>query len=210
MATSTEEVSAEDLRRQLDEQRAGLGQDLVAIGDRVSPKRMAERRTAAVKEKVGGLRDAVMGAKDTVADKASGVGGQVSGAGGAVADTASAAAGQLRQAPDMAKTQAQGNPVAAGVIAFGAGLLASTLIPTTRREQQLVDDKVQPQLKEAASHLGEVAQEAAEAVKPDVADAAAQVKDEAQQAVTTVKDEASSKAGEVADDAKQQAGDLRN
>ncbi len=210
MGTSTEELSAEDLRRQLDEQRADLGQDLAAIGDRVSPKRVAERRTAAVKEKVGGVRNAVMGAKDSVVDKASGVGDQVSGAGGSVADTASAAADQLRGAPQAARSQAQGNPIAAGIVAFGAGLLAATLVPASRREQQLVAEKVQPQLTEAASRVGEVAQEAVEAVKPEVQDAAAELKDEAQQAVANVKDEASSKASEVADEAKQQAGDLRS
>ena len=126
MDSSADQVSAEDLRQQLDEQRAGLGQDLVAIGDRVSPKRVAERRTAAVRQKVGGMRDAVMGAKDTVADKASDLGDQAGGVGSAVADRASTTVDQVRSGPELARTRTQGNPLAAGVIAFGAGCLLYT------------------------------------------------------------------------------------
>ena len=199
MDPATDQVSADELRHQLDERRADIGDDLVAIGDRVSPKRVAERRAAAVKQKVGGMRDAVMGAKDSVVDTASGVG-----------DQASQAADQVRRGPEVARQQAQGNPLAAGLIAFGVGMLAATVIPSSRREQQLVADKVQPQLDEAASHIGEVAQEAMDTVRPEVEDAAAQLKDDAQQAVTNVKDDASTAAGEVADGAKQQADDLRS
>jgi gas vesicle protein len=203
MATSTDQLSAEDLRRQLDEQRADIGNDLVAIGDRVSPKRMTERRTAAVKNKLSGARDAVMGAKDSVADKASEVTGQAG-------DAASGAADQLRHGPEVVKQQTQGNPLAAGLVAFGGGLLVATLIPPSRREQQLVHERVQPQLEEAASHVGEVAQGAVEEIKPAAQEAVSDLKDEAQQAVSEVKDEASSAAGEVADDAKQEASELRH
>ena len=190
MDSATDQLTADQLRNQLDQQRSEIGEDLVAIGDRVSPKRMAERRSAAVKQKATGVREAVMGAKDTVADKAAGMGDQVSGAGGAVADKASAAADQIRQAPDMALSQTQGNPIAAGVIAFGAGMLAATLIPSTRREQRLVAEKVQPQLDEAAGRVGELAQETVEAVRPAAEQAATELKDEAQERVAAVKDEA--------------------
>ena len=203
MATSADQLSAEQLRRQLDEQRNEIGNDLVAIGDRVSPKRMTERRTAAVKEKFGGMRDAVMGAKDSVA-------GSVGDTASSVGDTASSAADQVRRAPEMAKQQAQGNPLAAGLVAFGGGLLLASVIPASRRERQLVSEKVQPQLEQAASHVGEVAQESVENLKPAAQEAVSELKDEAQQAVSEVKDQASSAAGEVADDAKQEASELRH
>ena len=203
MATTADQLSAEDLRRQLDEQRAEIGNDLVAIGDRVSPKRMTERRTAAVKNKLGGARDAVMGAKDTVADKASEMTSQAG-------DAASGATDQLRQGPELAKQQTQGNPLAAGLVAFGGGLLLASVIPASRRERQLVSEKVQPQLEQAASRVGEVAQETVEEIKPAAQEAVSELKDEAQQAVSEVKDEASSAAGEVADDAKQEASELRH
>ena len=204
MATSTEEqVTAEDLRRQLDEQRAEIGDDLVAIGDRVSPKRNVERRTAAVKGKFSSARDAVMGAKDSVT-------GSVSDTASSVGDAASGAADQVRRGPEMAKQQAQGNPLAAGLVAFGGGVILASVLPSSRREQQLVTDKVQPQLEQAASHVGEVAQDAVEEIKPAAQDAVTELKDEAQQAVADVKGEASSAAGEVADGAKQEASDLRH
>ena len=210
MDTSTDQLSAAELRQQLDDQRAGIGQDLVAIGDRVSPKRVTERRAAAVKEKFSGLGQKVMGAKDTVADQASSMGGQIGSAGESVGQKAGDAADQVRRAPELARTQTQGNPLAAGLIAFGGGLLAATLLPTSRREQQLVDERIQPQLEDAAGHVGEMAQEAVESVKPAAQDAVTELKDEAQQAVAEVKEQASSAAGDVADDAKQRAGELRS
>ena len=39
----------------------------------------------------------------------------------------------IGDAPAQVKTKTQGNPLAAGLIAFGAGLLVSSLIPASRR-----------------------------------------------------------------------------
>ena len=50
------------------------------------------------------------------------------------------------------KAKAEGNPLAAGLIAFGAGLLISGLIPSSQKEQQAVStlqEKAEP-LKEQA------------------------------------------------------------
>ena len=38
----------------------------------------------------------------------------------------------MSRAPTAVKQKAQGNPLAAGVIAFGIGMLVSSLIPSTR------------------------------------------------------------------------------
>lgn len=202
MDPSTDQLTAEELRRQLDEHRAGVGNDLVAIGDRVSPKRVTERKTAAVRQKIGGMRDAVMGAKDSVADKA----GET---GGALGDRASDAADQVKRGPEVARQQAQGNPLAAGAVAFGAGLLAATLVPQGRREQQLVDERVQPKLTEAAEQAGTAAQETMDAVKPAAQEAVAEVQDEAREAASKVTEEAKGAASAVADDARQQADEVR-
>jgi hypothetical protein len=53
-----------------------------------------------------------------------------------------------------------GNPLAAGLIAFGAGWLVSSLLPATRREQELADqakqvaqEKVQPVAQQVAAEV---------------------------------------------------------
>ena len=58
--------TASELRNQLSEQRDHLSRDLDAIGDRVSPHRIVERRKAAVRDRVTGVRVRLMGmAEDT-------------------------------------------------------------------------------------------------------------------------------------------------
>ena len=150
--------TAEDLRHDLEQQRESLGRDLVAIGDRVSPGRMVERRRLAVRQSFGRARDAVMGAKDTAADTTQHA---ASSAQSAVGSAASAVGDAVTSAPQAIQSQTQGNPLAAGLIAFGVGALAGSLLPTTRREEQAVA-QVQPALESAASELAEGAQSVAD------------------------------------------------
>ena len=66
--------------------------------------------------------------------------------------------------------KAQGSPIAAGLIAFGAGLLVSSLLPASRVEQQAAEkikDTAQPMVdgltdtaKDMAENLKEPAQQA--------------------------------------------------
>ncbi len=202
MGTTTGELSAADLREQIDEQRSEISEDLVAIGDRVSPKRMTERKAAAVRHRLVGVRESVMGAKDSVVDKASDTGT-------ALGDKASGAVDQARQGPELARQGTRGNPLAAGLIAFGGGLIAASLLPSSSREQQLVDENIQPQLEAAAGQVGVAAQETAEAVKPAVQEAVAEVKDDAQHAVAEVKETASSAAADVTDEARAGVDEIR-
>jgi gas vesicle protein len=94
----------------------------------------------------------------------------------------------------------QGNPLAAGLIAFGAGLLASSLIPPSEKEREAAEslksaaEPVKTQLtdaaKDVAQGLKEPAQEAMENVKATATDAAQTVKEEGQAAASEVKDSA--------------------
>jgi hypothetical protein len=222
--------TAEDLRYQIEQQREALGRDLVAIGDRVSPGRMVERRRTAVRQSFGRARNAVMGAADSATTRtgdgfaaaADRVGGAASSAqsgasslGGSVSSAASSAAEAVTGAPQAIQSQTQGNPLAAGLIAFGVGALAGTLIPTSRREEEAVR-KVQPALESAASELGtqgqhlaedakQQAQQAAEQLKGDAQQAAESVKAQAQGAAESVKGEAQGAAASVKTDAQQAA-----
>jgi ElaB/YqjD/DUF883 family membrane-anchored ribosome-binding protein len=109
-------------------------------------------------------------------------------------------AGQaISDAPDQVKAKTQGNPLAAGLIAFGAGLLLSSLIPASEKEREAADalktaaEPVTTELAEAAKDMAqglkEPAQEAMENVKATAADAAEHVKTEGQYAAADIKAE---------------------
>jgi gas vesicle protein len=181
--------TAAELRADLARQREDLSRDLEAIGDRVSPGRMVERRRAAVRMRFGRARDAVMGAKEDATSKASHVAHSVQ-------DAATSVAGTVTDAPEMARQRAQGNPMAAGIIAFGAGLLAATVVPTSRKEEEVVH-RFQPTLESAASEAGSAAQHAAEEMKPKLREAVEDVKSTAQDSVEAVKQEARHEAQHV-------------
>ena len=98
--------------------------------------------------------------------------------------------------------------LAAGLIAFGAGWLVSSLLPASRREQELGDqakqvaqEKVQPVLQQVAGEVGdnlrEPAQQAAESVKATAQDAKETVADEGRWAAQDVSGRAQHAAGNV-------------
>src|SRR3954447_12864710 len=97
-----------------------------------------------VGSKLGDARDnagsAVSSAKDTVTGAASSavgtVQGTVTGAASSVGDAATGAVGTVRE-------QAEGNPLAAGLVAFGIGWLVSSLLPASQAEQRAARQAVE-------------------------------------------------------------------
>ena len=168
-----------ELTRQIDEQRSTLGYHLEELGDKVSPRRMTERRKAAIGDRVSSIKDRVMGTANAGTQRAS--------------DMTSEAMDAARHAPETARRQVEGNPLAAGLCAFAAGLVVAALLPETEKEQEWARS-AQPHLESAASEVGAVAQDSAEALKPAAREAAEHVKQQAQQSAQTAKDEASENA----------------
>lgn len=175
------------LRAEIDETRANLSQNVNALGEAVTPSNIARRQADKVKDTAVGVKDRVMGsAHDSGSSARTSVGGTVSG-------LSDAAAG----APGEARRKTQGNPMAAGLIALGAGWLIGSLLPSSAQEReaaQAVKDKAQPVIDEGRAvgmatvqHLKEPAQQAAESVKATGQDAAAAVKAEGQQRVADVR-----------------------
>jgi gas vesicle protein len=187
--------TTEELKVQISEQRDTLGRDLDAIGDRVSPSRMAQRRKAAVRERWNSTKDRVMGIADDTSGRASNA---ASGVGEAV--------GSL---PSRAANVAEGNPLAVGLVAFGAGLVVATLLPETRVEQQ-VGEKMQPAAEETARQLGAAAQETVEQLKPKAQDAVEQVKASAQDSVENVKQDASNATSQTTTETRNAAASVRS
>jgi hypothetical protein len=186
--------SAEELRRDIERSRDHMGDTLDAIGDRVSPSRIIERRRNRIFGAVTNMREAVMG---TTHNTTSAVGDRLSALSGTVSDGAGGVTDSMSHAAQMARQQAQGNPFAAGPIAFGGGLLAAALFPPSEPERQLAH-KVQ----DAAAALGEPAQQIAHEL-------AATVQERGQQAVETLKDSAGSAAQAVKETATSNAQDTK-
>jgi gas vesicle protein len=203
------------IRADIEATRARLGTNVDAVADKVTPSNIVHRQTDKVKDAVTGVKEKIMGAADTattkVHDKTSTGAGHTTNAmhsaGDSLhqaSDTVSAKlsdAGQaVSAAPDQVKAKTAGNPLAAGLIAFGAGMLVSSLIPASQKEREAADQlktaaqplatQVTDAAKTMAQDLKEPAQEAMENVKATATDAAQNVKTEGQTAATDVKDRA--------------------
>jgi hypothetical protein len=205
------------IRAQIEDTRANLSYEVDALNEKVNPTRVVDRRVGKAKSSVTGLKDRVFGAAhqggSQVGGRAHDVAGSAQGAAssaaGSVQDAAHSAVGAVQSAPDTIQRQAQGNPLAAGLIAFGVGWLVSSLLPTSEKEKQLaaqaesaVRDHSQPLVDQAKN----VAQEMGDNLKPAAQDAVQSVKETAQEGVQTVKAEGQSAASDVqgtAQDAKQ-------
>ena len=183
------------IRADIEATRARLGTNVDAVADKVTPSHIVQRQTDKVKENV---RDAVFGVKEKVMGAAEHTTGNVHSATDSAGAHLGDAGAAISDAPAQLKTKTQGNPMAAGLIAFGAGLLVSSLIPASQKEREAADalktaaEPLTTELTEAAKHvaegLKEPAQEAMENVKATAADATEHVKAEGQGAVTDAKD----------------------
>ena len=219
--------SREQVKQDIERTREDLGYTLDALGQKVSPKQAARRRIARIRSAGVALKDRVMGSAGdagtgvseqapSMTDRASGVteaagerAAQVKDAvterASAVTEAASERAGQaveaVKSTPQVVRRQTEGNPFAAGIIAFGAGLLAGSLLPKTRTEEQLgpkVRENIVEPVKSTATEVGqelkssvqESARTATEEVKSTAQEAAGQVKETAQQSAQDVKEHA--------------------
>jgi uncharacterized protein YjbJ (UPF0337 family) len=200
------------LRQNIENTRASLTRDVDLLAEKTSPAKVAQRRWTSVKEKVMGTTEH---ARHAAGDTASSAAGAASSAAGAVQEKASHlsdaagekahdAADAVRSAPGAVAARAQGNPLAAGIIAFGVGMLAATLIPVSDTER-----RAGQQLKDNSGDLTDRVKSVATEVKDDlsgtVQQAAAEVKDTAQDAVQTTKEQARSSTQDAADQTRQAA-----
>jgi hypothetical protein len=204
----------DEIRADIERTRAELSDNVDALADTANPKNIAKRQAGRVKQAAVGVKEHIMGSSDAdsgrigdakyaVQDKAAearyAVQDKAADAKYALQDKASAVGDVVSNAPAQVKERARGNPLAAGLIAFGAGLLISGLIPSSQREQQAVStlqDKAEPlkekateAAKDVASNLREPAQEAAQSVKQTAAEGVESVKGEGVSAKQDMQDQ---------------------
>jgi gas vesicle protein len=212
--------TAEELRWEIDQRRSDLTRDFDAIGDRVSPARVMERRTQAVRTRFRTMKDSVMGSADqvgdhavdlrgTAADKASNIRSSATDAIHGAGEGIQHAGERVAEVPDVVRHQTEGNPLAAGLVAFGLGLLAATVLPESRKERQLAR-QLQPKLEDAARTAASTGKELAEDLKPAVEDSKSQLTDAAMSSKENLTDQAREAAQSVADTAKSGASDVKD
>ena len=183
------------IRREIDQTRGRLSEDVDVLAESVRPSSVAKRTANRATSRAARVKDSVMGTAHDVTE----TGGE----------QAHGAAEAVRGAPDLARRQTRGNPLAAGAIALAAGWLVGSLIPASEKERELATaakEQAQPVLDEArslaqetADHLKEPAQQAVESVKETAREGAQHVKDDGAAAAHDVKDTAAARhAGETA------------
>jgi len=192
----------DEIRADIERTRAALSDNVDDLAESVKPKNVAGRQVGKVKEAASNIKERVMGSDD---DDYSGsavgtVGDKASSAKDTVSEKASDARDAVRQAPSRMKRRAQGNPLAAGMIAFGLGMLVSSLIPSTEKEREAVS-QLQDNLEPVKEKAAEVAQDMAESLKPAAQEAAESLKTTAQEGVENVKHQGQSAAADVKDQA---------
>lgn len=200
MSTNYQSTSEDPdvIRADIERTRSELSRDVNALGESVTPGHMARKGADKVKDRAAGLKDQIMGS--------------ASGAGHATSDSASSMASSVGDtahgAASTVKRQARGNPLAAGLVALGAGWLLGSLLPASSKETEMaeaVKDRAAPVLDEAQSTVKQMAQEGAEHLKEPAQEAVQTVKDHAQDSVQTVKQEGQSAAQDVGESAKSHA-----
>lgn len=179
-------TTPDEIRAQIAQTRSELSNDVDELGDKVSPGQIARRQVGRIRGSATNVRNHIMGAADSGS----------SSAGSALSSAQDAVTG----APGQVKEQTRGNPMAAGAIAFGLGVLVSSLFPASKPEAQAaaaVKEQAQPLVdqvtdaaKDAAGNLQEPAQQAVESIKSTAGEAVDAVKNEGASAADDVRSQA--------------------
>ncbi|HEY0937196.1 MAG TPA: DUF3618 domain-containing protein [Trebonia sp.] len=207
----------DQIRSNIEQTQANLSADVDALAEKVTPSRIVDRRVQQTRSAVTSLKDSIMG---TTADTTSTISGAAGSAAGSAKDAAasakdtlaakaSSAADLASSAPEQARRRTRGNPLAAGLVAFGAGWLLSSLLPATAPEQQAaaqVKDLAMEKGKPLAQELGQAGQDAAQQLRDSAQQRAQSVKETATDAASTVAGEAQSQASDVASHAQDAKG----
>jgi len=175
--------ATDDVKRQIEDTRNDLGQTIDAIGDRVIPGRVIERRKNQMSHGVRSVVDRVMG---TAHDARQAVGDATS---------------SVSDAPAVVLTQTQGAPLVAGALAFAAGFLVAAAFPPSQAEKAVVTDQLADKAEPLKEQLTEAGREAVAHLKEPAAEAVQSVKSAAQDAAervtATAKDAAEQTTGDV-------------
>lgn len=196
----------DQLEHDTTETRESLGQDVSRLSEKVSPSSFLERRKAKLQHSAGSMKDRLMGSSDTPGQAAK---DKAASAASSVKDATDSLASKIGDATsaDAVRQQTQGNPIAAGLIAFGVGWLLSSLVPASQAEQaaatkveETAGDPLKQSAHEVAGNLQQPLQDSADAVKAAATDAAEKTTDHARSATGDLTSTARDAAQDVARD----------
>lgn len=176
------------IQQQIEQTRAGLSEDVDRLSEKVSPPRVVGRQVDRIKTRAGSITGRVMGSTDG--------GSGLRGAGDSLGSAAGRARDTVASAPQTVRQQAQGNPLAAGLVAFGVGMVISSVLPASQPEQQLAA-QAEEKAKELAEPAKQAGQQIVDDLKPAAQDAVQQVKSTAQDAAQHTTEQAKSAAEDV-------------
>ncbi|MGK5444542.1 DUF3618 domain-containing protein [Micromonospora sp. URMC 105] len=216
------------IRHDIETTRADLSSDVDALTDKVNPRRIA---AAPVNRARGGVnrargrwsrmvdtvmgnarhaRDATAAQTDNMTHRLSDTAHQAANVTHRLSDTAqqgAATAGErARTLTHNSRERAEGNPLAAGLIAFGVGALASSLLRPSRRERELAE-RAKHELMEHSGQLkqqaGGLLHEVQDNLREPVQQASEQVRSTAARGAATVRDTGVEEAQHIRDDARE-------
>ncbi|CAN5810952.1 DUF3618 domain-containing protein [soil metagenome] len=200
--TTTDPNDPDQIRADIERTRSSLSTDVDTLAGRVDPRSVAKRGTDRLRDRATSAKDAVMGSASSgqsqVSDRSGDAAGRVSG-------TASAAPGKAMQ-------HTQGNPLAAGLVAFGLGWLASSILPSTKAEQQAagrLEQQAQQYKQPVTEHAKAVAQEVGENLRDPAQQAAESMRATAQEGTESVQGQAQQSKETVAGQAQGSAESVR-
>ena len=140
----TQDQDPEQIRDDIEQTQRELSADVDALTTKLSPQRVVHDRIQRARTAVGSMKQRVTGG---AAQKASADGGTAAPAADAATGTVASAKGTVSSATSSAAKTAgtvtaaavrgiQANPVAAVLIAFGAGWLLAALLPSPVRRSE--------------------------------------------------------------------------
>jgi hypothetical protein len=201
----------DEIRADIERTRHELSADVDALAEKASPSRAVHRQGDRVRERMTNIKESIMGSpvdpysrtsSPGLADRAQDVQHRAGDMAHEVQHRAEDAVHAVQQAPARVRSGTRGNPLAAGLIALGAGWLVGSLIPASRVEQETaerVKEQAAPVMDEAKS----VAQDMGESLKPQAQEAMESVKDTATTGAEHVKAEGQDQAGRLKDESTQ-------
>ena len=186
------------IRREIEKTQDDLGNNVDELTDRLDPRRAVQHRKERARGAWQRMTENVMGSTSQARDAS---GAKLSEASSAARQRLHGAGERVHGMGEASRQQTQGHPLAAGLVAFGLGVLASSLFPASTAER-----RVGGQLKARASeHSGELKQQAADAARQ----ARDNLREPTQQAANQVRSSAGQRAGQLREQTQATGQDVR-
>jgi len=201
----------DEIRADIERTRYDLSRDVDALAEKTSPTAAVHRQGDRVRTGLSNIKESIMGSPDPYAPATGspGLGDRAHGMAEDVQHRAEDAVHAVQQAPARMRSGTRGNPLAAGLIALGAGWLVGSLIPASRAEQDAAE-RVKEQAGPVVDEAKSVAQEMGESLKPQAQEAMDSVKDTTATGAEHVKAEGQDQASRLKDDSAQAAQNVKD